>query len=124
TLYILYIYNSQSIHISLFFFFLILRLPPRSTLFPYTTLFRSEDARVPRSAAAGRAGGRAPGRALVGHEFRLLPDVRPREVAETRSEEHTSELQSRGHLVCRLLLEKKKKLKICVLNYQKYIYEV
>src|SRR6266508_5604562 len=69
-----------------FFFFLMIRRPPRSTLFPYTTLFRSCGPREPPRARARwrRAGSTA------------------------RSEEHTSELQSRGHLVCRLLLEKKK----------------
>src|ERR1041385_9309859 len=70
-----------------FFFFLMIRRPPRSTLFPYTTLFRSDrdfmqDRRKPRSS---------------------LRSARSR-----RSEEHTSELQSRLHLVCRLLLEKKR----------------
>src|SRR6266566_8734946 len=68
-----------------FFFFLMIRRPPRSTLFPYTTLFRSCRPRWPR-----RPGARA-------------PPCRP------RSEEHTSELQSPCNLVCRLLLEKKKK---------------
>src|SRR5215510_9076764 len=65
-----------------------IRRPPRSTLFPYTTLFRSQPAQ------------------------RQVPDDRPvgRLARRPRSEEHTSELQSRGHLVCRLLLEKKKKL--------------
>src|SRR5215475_14895982 len=70
-----------------FFFFLMIRRPPRSTLFPYTTLFRSR-----------RPARRWPGR---------LPVRRQRRAA--RSEEHTSELQSRENLVCRLLLEKKKK---------------
>src|SRR2546426_4432193 len=77
-----------------------IRRPPRSTLFPYTTLFRSgdrEDQGQPR---------RCPG-SRVGNEHRLLPDPDPR-----RSEEHTSELQSPCNLVCRLLLEKKKKKKI------------
>src|SRR2546422_7436980 len=73
-----------------------IRRPPRSTLFPYTTLFRS----------AGRRGSGA-----VGHAATLPPragrHVRPS--ARPRSEEHTSELQSRLHLVCRLLLEKKKR---------------
>src|SRR5947209_13836988 len=73
----------------LLFFFLI-RRPPRSTLFPYTTLFRSAG----RAAALG-----LPARAG------LLPDDK----RAARSEEHTSELQSRQYLVCRLLLEKKKK---------------
>src|SRR5439155_27232652 len=77
----------------LLFFFLMIRRPPRSTLFPYTTLFRST---VPADAAIGRAAEGVLGR-------------RAGAVAENRSEEHTSELQSRGHLVCRLLLEKKKK---------------
>src|SRR5215510_15722771 len=75
-----------------FFFFLMIRRPPRSTLFPYTTLFRSTPACLLSAASRLR---RRPGRLTVrgrGH----------------RSEEHTSELQSRGHLVCRLLLEKKK----------------
>src|SRR6266550_6245076 len=69
-----------------FFFFLMIRRPPRSTLFPYTTLFRSHRPRVHRRQRRRAALHR-------GH----------------RSEEHTSELQSRLHLVCRLLLEKKKK---------------
>src|SRR5215475_15670356 len=68
-----------------FFFFLMIRRPPRSTLFPYTTLFRSP----------------APAAADGPH--------RPRWSVGPRSEEHTSELQSRENLVCRLLLEKKKK---------------
>src|SRR5437870_6307350 len=75
-----------------------IRPPPRSTLFPYTTLFRSS-ARSRRRARAHRAG-----RADV---FTGAAAVR----LHGRSEEHTSELQSRGHLVCRLLLEKKKKKK-------------
>src|SRR2546422_4271734 len=68
-----------------------IRRPPRSTLFPYTTLFRS--------CAACRLGRRAPGIRSRG----------PSTARAARSEEHTSELQSRLHLVCRLLLEKKKK---------------
>src|SRR5688572_32427855 len=75
---------------SIFFFFLMIRRPPRSTLFPYTTLFRSEN-------AAARASQSAHTR------------VRHSSVAPGRSEEHTSELQSQSNLVCRLLLEKKKK---------------
>src|SRR5436853_1398435 len=72
-----------------------IRRPPRSTLFPYTTLFRSRE-RVRRGA---RPPARYPTRHAGGHL-----DARPR----LRSEEHTSELQSLRHLVCRLLLEKKK----------------
>src|SRR5688572_31206972 len=74
------------------FFFLMIRRPPRSTLFPYTTLFRS------RSVSAAR------GRGLAGDSSRR----RLRQAGRPRSEEHTSELQSQSNLVCRLLLEKKK----------------
>src|SRR3989449_7236476 len=75
----------------LFFFFLMIRRPPRSTLFPYTTLFRSEAA------------------PLLLRVVQLAERVRDLALLdEERSEEHTSELQSRLHLVCRLLLEKKK----------------
>src|SRR6202162_5910721 len=73
-----------------FFFFLMIRRPPRSTLFPYTTLFRS----VPASAMATAS---------------MAPTTRRPGTASTRSEEHTSELQSPRYLVCRLLLEKKNK---------------
>src|SRR5947199_4222974 len=72
-----------------FFFFLMIRRPPRSTLFPYTTLFRSRPRR-PASSSATRLSLRFARRFTA------------------RSEEHTSELQSLRHLVCRLLLEKKK----------------
>src|SRR5574343_1344237 len=71
-----------------YFFFLMIRRPPRSTLFPYTTLFRSERQRPDCSRR-----GRAPQEVHVGYQ---------------RSEEHTSELQSHHEIVCRLLLEKKK----------------
>src|SRR5256885_3968697 len=77
-------------HLHFFFFFLMIRRPPRSTLFPYTTLFRSPDA------AANAAGSAAPA-AEAAHVH-----------VHHRSEEHTSELQSPCNLVCRLLLEKKK----------------
>src|SRR5204862_8324713 len=92
------------------FFFLMIRRPPRSTLFPYTTLFRS-DARVPslrtvRSiAACSRPAYGAATRRRASHRRRSCRD------RGVRSEEHTSELQSRRDLVCRLLLEKKKKKK-------------
>src|SRR2546429_9772314 len=82
-----------------FFFFLMIRRPPRSTLFPYTTLFRSQ--------RQGRIGTFAP---IKGQEASQLGSVFTlRRTDWMRSEEHTSELQSRLHLVCRLLLEKKKK---------------
>src|SRR3712207_8001897 len=92
-----------------FFFFLMIRRPPRSTLFPYTTLFRSgpqrQRSRRPRRRRASRARttgdrGQWRGACWCGEEHRG---------ASSRSEEHTSELQSRQYLVCRLLLEKKKK---------------
>src|SRR3712207_8075617 len=98
------------------FFFLMIRRPPRSTLFPYTTLFRS-----PHPAAAGcSAGSWPPARACCPAGGRpaaqgVGPGTAPRCRARWRSEEHTSELQSRQYLVCRLLLEKKKKNK--TVNY-------
>src|SRR5437867_7352564 len=78
--------------LNLFFFFLMIRRPPRSTLFPYTTLFRST------LSAPKKLSLRGP-----------LPRSGPSRVLKNRSEEHTSELQSPYDLVCRLLLEKKKK---------------
>src|SRR5688572_33150018 len=75
-----------------FFFFLMIRRPPRSTLFPYTTLFRSDE--------------RCWMEVDVGHDARAVDRTRI-----VRSEEHTSELQSQSNLVCRLLLEKKKTYK-------------
>src|SRR5947199_6712998 len=92
----------------LLFVFLLIRRPPSSTLFPYTTLFRSRFA--PRS-SAGLAG-TVQSSALGRSHSRLNPDIA--NLSESalafspRSEEHTSELQSLRHLVCRLLLEKKK----------------
>src|SRR2546429_9349782 len=82
-----------------FFFFLMIRRPPRSTLFPYTTLFRSH------RAADGQI--RVPGGRQPLHESRRRNGFVGL-ARQVRSEEHTSELQSRLHLVCRLLLEKKK----------------
>src|SRR5258706_10467879 len=91
-----------------------IRRPPRSTLFPYTTLFRSEDAPRPAPAIAAAAIGSHDGahseflRRLAERESWPRTEVE-RLAAELRSEEHTSELQSLTNLVCRLLLEKKKK---------------
>src|SRR3989442_11993084 len=90
-----------------------IRRPPRSTLFPYTTLFRSQVATLGRGGSDLTA--TLLGRALGARDVALWKDVPglltadPRVRREQRSEEHTSELQSRPHLVCRLLLEKKKK---------------
>src|SRR3712207_7416610 len=94
-----------------FFFFLMIRRPPRSTLFPYTTLFRFTTAR------AGMTGGRrasarhaAAGRTADPQGSGRRASGRGGATVRVRSEEHTSELQSRQYLVCRLLLEKKKKI--------------
>src|SRR2546422_7118146 len=103
----------------LFFFFLMIRRPPRSTLFPYTTLFRSPAGLYGVSKVWGEALARHYADAhdlsilcvRIGH---VTAEDRPRAPRDfsvwcsQRSEEHTSELQSRLHLVCRLLLEKKK----------------
>src|SRR6266550_5787032 len=87
-----------AVSIFIFVFFLMIRRPPRSTLFPYTTLFRSRP---------------LPGPGAVRRRAVPLPGAPP------RSEEHTSELQSRLHLVCRLLLEKKKKIQILNSKFKK-----
>src|SRR2546429_6534002 len=80
-----------------------IRRPPRSTLFPYTTLFRSHPSRSVRRPAADSL--------LDSQRFdvAIVKEIIESFAVKTRSEEHTSELQSRLHLVCRLLLEKKKK---------------
>src|SRR5688572_32273980 len=88
-----------------FFFFLMIRRPPRSTLFPYTTLFRS----APRSRARGAAR-RRDAQAAIAPRARQLDRAEPQ--TGPRSEEHTSELQSQSNLVCRLLLEKKKEWEV------------
>src|SRR3712207_7379420 len=85
-----------------------IRRPPRSTLFPYTTLFRSPSADRLLPRAPGGDGG--PPAVPVGQGLvrrRGLPEDRPAGARDARSEEHTSELQSRQYIVCRLLLEKK-----------------
>src|SRR2546422_8254768 len=87
------------------FFFLMIRRPPRSTLFPYTTLFRSAE-RWRNGSNAGPSG-RPEGRRGSAPAFPRSRQQVPSDVGGRRSEEHTSELQSRLHLVCRLLLEKK-----------------
>src|SRR5689334_24687566 len=78
-----------------------IRRPPRSTLFPYTTLFRSLSRQLTRLRSGNR----------VGQARHHLSQIRRHPLCRIRSEEHTSELQSQFHLVCRLLLEKKKKKK-------------
>src|SRR2546430_16639042 len=96
-LYTHYLYSHVPV-IDFFFFFLMIRRPPRSTLFPYTTLFRS---------------GRSWMCACASFRMSIAQAGRSRRcvAATRRSEEHTSELQSQSNLVCRLLLEKKKKKK-------------
>src|SRR5258707_9752676 len=84
-----------------FFFFLMIRRPPRSTLFPYTTLFRSCRQRLARRLRRQRKW--------------------PPQARQLRSEEHTSELQSRQYLVCRLLLEKKNKA-VCVAQLSRLLH--
>src|SRR5436190_23450246 len=94
--------DARSVNVS--FFILMIRRPPRSTLFPYTTLFRSS---LPE-ADSGKSYSLSSASRRLTHRHRLL--TMPPAVA-MRSEEHTSELQSHSDLVCRLLLEKKKKNK-------------
>src|SRR5690554_6971106 len=102
-----------------FFFFLMIRRPPRSTLFPYTTLFRSivtlaqtGSARCFHAPSPSALSGRAASERFSSASIKDTSgnsSASTTLAATTRSEEHTSELQSRPHLVCRLLLEKKKK---------------
>src|SRR2546427_9386178 len=102
----------------LFFFFLMIRRPPRSTLFPYTTLFRSllmntAETNITTNPAL-QPGVLAPISRIGGGEVRVDRAFHSKTAAwddDDRSEEHTSELQSQSNLVCRLLLEKKKKHK-------------
>src|SRR2546428_2308047 len=95
-----------------------IRRPPRSTLFPYTTLFRSENRQIHRGEAdlrehrAVHEFGEPVDHGLRVNDYVHLPIVHEKQ--EVRSEEHTSELQSRSDLVCRLLLEKKKKIEYVV----------
>src|SRR3712207_8832017 len=111
----------QCAKVDLFFFFLMIRRPPRSTLFPYTTLFRSPSRigradRAARLAPSRRRGSRHPRH----RQAALRPPGRRGDrgaAAAHRSEEHTSELQSRQYLVCRLLLEKKKKTQTTVVIF-------
>src|SRR4051794_41846964 len=100
------VFNSDFIILPFFFFFLMIRRPPRSTLFPYTTLFRSVDSIRAAVDAIQRTGARRPPEEVIAGIGRLHA------MLQYRSEEHTSELQSPVHLVCRLLLEKKKNTRV------------
>src|SRR3712207_9325287 len=94
-------------YLMFYIFFLMIRRPPRSTLFPYTTLFRSQARRAHAGRDAAAGAGRRSG---AGGGRRTRDGAHGGVLAQPhRSEEHTSELQSRQYLVCRLLLEKKKK---------------
>src|SRR2546425_8935966 len=95
-----------------------IRRPPRSTLFPYTTLFRSRAPQRPLPAASGR-----PCSCLrICHRGGLSRRSKPFIQVLPRSEEHTSELQSLAYLVCRLLLEKKKNNPSSIVYYVRYTY--
>src|SRR5258708_37513665 len=93
-------FNSKSRNNIIVFFFLMIRRPPRSTLFPYTTLFRSDDFPLGEHDTPSRL---MIQETLYGRESEIISRL-----GVSRSEEHTSELQSPDHLVCRLLLVKKK----------------
>src|SRR2546430_16350135 len=97
---IVMLFRSFCLQFDFFFFFLMIRRPPRSTLFPYTTLFRSlQQLTQTGTLLKGRTGH---------NSLNELPPLVSKNI-HWRSEEHTSELQSQSNLVCRLLLEKKKK---------------
>src|SRR5256885_14882175 len=115
--YIFFYFLSSTHLLFFFFFFLMIRRPPRSTLFPYTTLFRSEIS-LPRSAyGQGTINGKPASGFFFGAKYGHKPGIwitdpwgkKLEGTPFSRSEEHTSELQSPCNLVCRLLLEKKKK---------------
>src|SRR2546429_3151918 len=101
-------WSTSTMHHIYFFFFLMIRRPPRSTLFPYTTLFRSAGTVMDLLTGA---------LSFVRNRLESKPAATDTTL-RLRSEEHTSELQSRLHLVCRLLLEKKKKLQITIFRLQ------
>src|SRR2546430_15624693 len=91
--------SGRSQTLCFYFFFLMIRRPPRSTLFPYTTLFRSVEGELEQPEVDDVAG--------VGTDLHAVAHLE-RAAPDDRSEEHTSELQSQSNIVCRLLLEKKK----------------
>src|SRR2546421_8091504 len=106
-----------------FFFFLMIRRPPRSTLFPYTTLFRSvDDARLQAGLRIVEVGLPAFGRLHVALIARRLQGAEGLFELEDRSGEHTSELQSRSDIVCRLLLEKKNRRCITETHCSRFTY--
>src|SRR5207253_11500702 len=109
----MFLLSSLLLFLFVFFFFSLLRRPPSSTLFPYTTLFRSLFSEMTASLSVETS---CPRTKRPAHRTTATSSLLSTSIvsiagslADSRSEEHTSELQSRGHLVCRLLLEKKKK---------------
>src|SRR2546430_15111595 len=115
---VLFVFSFFFLFFFIFFFFLMIRRPPRSTLFPYTTLFRSVLKELEQAAAQVDAWRQERDRLVckadaLGFSHRVIA---------LRSEEHTSELQSQSNLVCRLLLEKKKKKYINVIHMSKIQY--
>src|SRR3712207_8668615 len=113
--------NKQGANAYIGYFFLMIRRPPRSTLFPYTTLFRSTVAGASIPASSRMVG--AISGAVVMADRRPVPSPGPRTI-RGRSEEHTSELQSRQYLVCRLLLEKKKQTGSSVQHVSQLVYRL
>src|SRR3712207_7220315 len=112
--------KSYDVVICPFFFFLMIRRPPRSTPFPYTTLFRSGRA-SPHAHSQTRTAVAAPRSRASPPPWHRHP-TRTTRLRRARSEEHTSELQSRQYLVCRLLLEKKKNTNYYHNHYYLIIY--
>src|SRR5688572_32714931 len=102
----------DTLQFSVMFFFLMIRRPPRSTLFPYTTLFRSKDG-IMRGKILQYNGNDGQGVIVAdGNQYGFrIAAWKGESIPMVRSEEHTSELQSQANLVCRLLLEKKKNKK-------------
>src|SRR5258707_14913728 len=101
-----FLFVSHLLPLFFIFFFLMIRRPPRSTLFPYTTLFRSPERKYQIPESCYDSSSNMTWRATHRRVLYIYP---PTLQTNYRSEEHTSELQSRQYLVCRLLLEKKKK---------------
>src|SRR2546430_12619328 len=107
----------------MFFFFLMIRRPPRSTLFPYTTLFRSM-AVLLITHDLGLVAGHAD-RVVVMYAGRVVETAETTELFDRpRSEEHTSELQSQSNIVCRLLLEKKKETAMYTCNHRLILHHL
>src|SRR5205823_12108361 len=118
-LYIIILFVHHYLFSLRFLFFLMIRRPPRSTLFPYTTLFRSQAAADPEAAGGGQRLLEVQLQVHCGLGWCFRCSVGGSYQSKGRSEEHTSELQSLAYLVCRLLLEKKKKKHIVIFGVVK-----